>query len=373
MTTWPLQRDCTKFYGDPRGTDGKASAKWESENLVLVKCPWELRFEGKPVSGIRIHRKCADSLSRVLAAIWERLGRSQAEIDRIGMSVYGGSYNFRVMRGGKSLSMHAYGCALDFDPARNGIGNENPVMDRRVIEEFEREGWEWGGHWSRPDGMHFQAARTTAQPKRLAPVEPVLAAATPPSLPKPTPLPPATFPSAVYRPEVERLQTALKHLGYHEVGLIDGRLGSKTRGALLAFKADNSLPLTADVDDRTWAALARAKPRQAPNRDDIAVPPSSAAEVARYARVGGAGIAGAGALDAVLEPAGGLGGVIGWLTDAGDVLGMFGSVLQPFRDLAVALAGNWPLILIIAGAGLFLAGRRVFHDELESFRKGEWS
>lgn len=371
MTTWPLQRDCAKFYGDPRGKDGKASAKWERENLVLVKCPWQLRFAGKPVSGIRIHRKCAESLSRVLTAIWERLGRSQAEIDRIGMSVYGSSYVFRAMRGGKSLSMHSYGCALDFDPARNGLGNKTPAMDRRVIEEFEREGWEWGGHWSRPDGMHFQAARTKAQPKRLAPM---LTATTPPSVPRSTPLPPpASYPSAVYRPEVERLQTALKDLGYHEVGLIDGHWGSKTRGALLAFKADNGLPLIPTVDDLTWAVLARAKPRQAPDRDDIAVPPSAAAEVAHYAKIGGAGIAGVGTLDAVLEPAGGLGGVLGWLTGAGEAVGIFGSVLQPFRELAATLAGNWPLILIIAGAALFLAGRRVFRDELESFRNGEWS
>jgi len=36
----------------------------------------------------------------------------------------------------------------------------------------------------------------------------------------------------------------------------NGRWGSETRGALLAFKADNGLPLTPSVDDRTWAALA---------------------------------------------------------------------------------------------------------------------
>ena len=68
-----------------------------------------------------------------------------------------------------------------------------------------------------------------------------------------------------------------------------------------------------------------------------------------------------------------LAGHLVWLTDAGEAVGVFGRVLQPFRGLAVTLAGNWPLILIIAGAALFLAGRRVFRDELESFRKGEWS
>jgi len=133
------------------------------------------------------------------------------------------------------------------------------------------------------------------------------------------------------------------------------------------------LPLTPAVDDGAWAALARAKPREAPNREDIAVPPSAAAEVAHYAKIGGAGIAAVGALDAALEPAGGLAGVIGWMTEMGEAVGMFGSVLQPFRDLAATLAGNWPLLRMIAGAALFFAGRRVFRDKLESFRNGEWS
>jgi len=35
--------------------------------------------------------------------------------------------------------------------------------------------------------------------------------------------------------------------------------------------------------------------------------------------------------------------------------------------------GNWPLVLIIAGAALFLAGRRVLRDKLNSFRKADWS
>lgn len=169
MPVWPLQSAVVEFYGDPAISGGKASPKWEAASLILITCPWVLRYEGQPVRGIRIHRRCADSLARVLDDIWNTCGRSQAEIDRIGMSVYGGSFNPRPGRGLKTWSMHAYGCAVDFDPARNGLGDATPAMDRRVIEAFEREGWEWGGHWSRPDGMHFQAARTREHPPRLAP------------------------------------------------------------------------------------------------------------------------------------------------------------------------------------------------------------
>lgn len=357
MATWPLQRDCANFYGDPRGANGKASAKWESANLVLVACPWVLRYDGKPVKGIRIHRECAESLKRVLDAIWQRVGKSQAEIDRIGMSVYGGSYNFRAMRGGKSLSMHSYGCAIDFDPARNALGDKTPAMDRRVIEEFEREGWEWGGHWTRADGMHFQAARTRANPPRLKPASQA-----------------EPMPKVVSKTEIERLQTALKGLGYHEVGMIDGIMGSKTRGALLAFKADNGLPLMLDIDNATWAALSKAKPRPvAPERAVATEAPSEAAKAAKAAQVAGGAAVAVGATDAALKPAGGLSGVTEWLTGAGEAAGALQTVLSPLRDLAGLVAANWPVALLLGGVGLFFLGRRIFRDELESFRRGEWS
>lgn len=352
MKTWPLQRDCNKFYSDPRGANGKASAAWESANLTVVKCPWTLRYDGKPVSGIRIHKKCAESLTRVLDAIWQRVGKSQAEIDRIGMSIYGGSYNFRSVRGGSSLSMHSYGCAVDFDPPRNGLGNKHPAMDRRVIEEFEREGWEWGGHWSRADGMHFQAARTKANPTRLA------TGATP-------------LPKIIAKAEIERLQTALKGLGYHEVGQIDGIMGSKTRGALLAFKADNSLPLSDALTDATWIALSRASPRPvAPERAEATNPPSEAAKAARTAEKVGVTVAVVGAAETALQPAGGIKGVIESLGQASDTIK---TIAEPLKDLTGLMADNWMVAAIIGGVGLFFVGRHVFSDELSSFRRGEWS
>lgn len=373
MTTWPLQKDCAAYYGDPRGKDGGASAAWERSNLVTVKCPWVLRYDGKPVSGIRIHRKCADSLARVLDDIWQRCGRSQAEIDRIGMSTYGGSYNFRNKRGASSLSMHAYGCAVDFDPARNALGNHKPAMDRRVIEAFEREGWEWGGHWSRPDGMHFQAARTREKPKRLAPVAatkvPVIAVGDKKPAANAEP-----FPLAVYRPEVERLQWVLKDLGYHEVGLVDGKWGSRTRGALLAFKADNGLPLTPDVSDDLWAALAKAEPRKiAPEREAATEAPSEAAKAAKAAKTVGGTVAVVGAVETALSPFGGLSGIVGWISGVGDAASAIGNALSPIKQLAVSIIDNWPVVLVLGGIGLFFIGRSVFADELESFRNGEWS
>lgn len=161
MPTWPTQGECDSFYGNPRGRDGAASSWWEKENLVRISLPFAMTFGGKPVSGIRIHQKCAESLGRVLQAIWTASGHNQAVIEQWGMDKFGGSYSFRLMRGINRLSMHAYGCAVDFDVERNGLGDATPHFANcpLVLDAFAQEGWVWGGRWSRPDGMHWQAAR----------------------------------------------------------------------------------------------------------------------------------------------------------------------------------------------------------------------
>lgn len=159
---WPAQIDAVKFYGNPSGRLGMPSRSWEMANIVTVPTPWHLvtSWGGTLVKGIRIHRLCADSLTRALAAIWDTAGRDTGKIREWGMHLYGGGYNYRLIRGANRLSMHAFGCAVDFDPERNGFGDPTPYFARvpAVLAAFEGEGWTWGGRWKTPDGMHFQAA-----------------------------------------------------------------------------------------------------------------------------------------------------------------------------------------------------------------------
>lgn len=167
MQNWPSQSAAPQFYGaNNKLTKGVAGPdpKWEKDNLVTVPLPWKAVASWDhsiPIKGLRVHRLVADSLKRILASIWEGFDKSQKAIEIAGMHLVGGGYNWRQMRGISRLSMHAYGCAVDFDPDRNGLGDPTPAMDARVVAAFEAEGWEWGGRWSpqRRDGMHFQAAR----------------------------------------------------------------------------------------------------------------------------------------------------------------------------------------------------------------------
>lgn len=164
--TWPHQNEAPAFYGRnqrvARGVAG-ADPAWERQNLVLVPIPWKAVASWDPaqrIKALRVHKRCADSLGRVLARVWAEFGQSQKAIEVAGMHLVGGGYIWRAMRGGTRLSMHSYGAAVDFDPARNGLGDPTPAMDMRVVAAFEAEGWTWGGRWSprSRDGMHFQAA-----------------------------------------------------------------------------------------------------------------------------------------------------------------------------------------------------------------------
>lgn len=170
MVAWPLQKDCDSFYGNPRGKNGLPSRQWEVANLRIVPTPFRIYFLGKPAR-LRVHKRCADSFLMWLDAVWENAGKDQEKIHHWGMDNYGGAYNYRAMRGGRALSMHAYGCAVDFDAPRNGMGNKYPRLNqfrKEVIKPFLDLGGVWGGDWDGDgdtvderacDGMHFQFAR----------------------------------------------------------------------------------------------------------------------------------------------------------------------------------------------------------------------
>lgn len=63
------------------------------------------------------------------------------------------------------------------------------------------------------------------------------------------------------RQVVKSVQEQLDRLGYPEVGAVDGKWGTKTRAAVLAFRADNKLPITPTIDEALLAALMVAAPR----------------------------------------------------------------------------------------------------------------
>jgi hypothetical protein len=120
---------------------------WVSRNIVWAKVPV---FRGH----VLCHRLMIDQLRGALQEVVDR------GLDHlIDPTQYGGCWVPRHIdfNPARPLSMHAWGIAVDFNVSTNQLG-QVPQLDRRIVEVFERWGFAWGGHWKRPDGMHFELA-----------------------------------------------------------------------------------------------------------------------------------------------------------------------------------------------------------------------
>lgn len=159
------------FYGNPdKNQDGIADKDWEATNIVRIIPPYDLWYPddstGKLIKrktkfkALRVHRKCSESLMRILTRIKNET--TEEERFKYELDICGGVYNFRLMRSGRALSIHSWGAAIDLSHIINSYKKKyNPnsnMMPMKIVKIFEDEGWTWGGLWSTGDAMHFQAA-----------------------------------------------------------------------------------------------------------------------------------------------------------------------------------------------------------------------
>ena len=154
---WPLQSHAHKVFGVAGGPQCTAG---------VVKLPFKMKIAwdtSSTISSFRCHEKVAASIERALGRV--NSAYSSEDISKHGFDLFGGCYNYRTMRGGTSLSTHAYGIAIDFDPARNQLkwGRDRAYLANKDCEEFfkcwEAEGWVSLGRARNYDWMHVQAAQ----------------------------------------------------------------------------------------------------------------------------------------------------------------------------------------------------------------------
>jgi hypothetical protein len=152
---WPSQREVRSgksVFGAPGGS-----------KLVKVKPPYPLFYEGKPVEHIGVHEAVAEHVEAALREVLAVYGLER--IKALGLDQYGGCYNYRSTTGGSSLSMHAWGIALDWCPERNAYKTKAPAASLSAAdcvpwwEIWEKHGAVSMGRVYDKDWMHVQFAR----------------------------------------------------------------------------------------------------------------------------------------------------------------------------------------------------------------------
>jgi hypothetical protein len=149
-----------KYKAANDGTDSIViTDDWAKKNIVFVEIPQLKGFEWVPASGkIQFHRLAQKQLVNLFND-WEKAGL----MDRV--LTYGGSYVPRFVRGRPGvLSNHAFGSAFDINVAWNGLSRVPALVGekgcvRELVKLANKNGFYWGGHFSRLDGMHFEVAK----------------------------------------------------------------------------------------------------------------------------------------------------------------------------------------------------------------------
>lgn len=175
MPIWPNQSNMNGFYGNPdKNRDGQPDRDWVAANIIQIVPPYPLFYPLEKVVNNRktlvkrerqfktlsFHKKAADSLMYCLKQILENF--TPQEIQKYELDICGGTFVFRLMRNGRSLSIHSWGSAIDLSHLINWYGRKyDPnvgMMPMKAVDIFKKEGWTWGGRWRTGDAMHFQAA-----------------------------------------------------------------------------------------------------------------------------------------------------------------------------------------------------------------------
>ena len=142
-------------YGQPNET---GAGYLTTINLpYTMRLAWDLETN---VTRMRCHKKVANCFESVFNDLLEHYGFDK--IKELGIDLFGGCFNYRRMRNGTSWSTHAWGIAIDLDPARNKLRETSATARfarpeyKPMIDIFYCNGFESLGVEKNYDWMHFQ-------------------------------------------------------------------------------------------------------------------------------------------------------------------------------------------------------------------------
>lgn len=152
----PIDGEVEKVFGKPgdqnkRNTAGK------------VTFPFPFKYNGKDVKSFNCHELVAPVFQSMFNAAVNHYG--EEKYNKLRLDIWGGCYNPRKMRGGAGWSMHAWGVAVDLDPANNQLkwGKDRALFARPEYEDFwkivEAHKLVSLGRARNYDWMHIQCVR----------------------------------------------------------------------------------------------------------------------------------------------------------------------------------------------------------------------
>ncbi|MCL4692657.1 MAG: M15 family metallopeptidase [Candidatus Hydrogenedentes bacterium] len=150
-------RDARDRYGDVN----LVNATWPGEArwMVLFDVPHEIAAiwinestgRGMPTRRIYCNQDLVAPLHRALENL--RCAGLLSEL-----KTFDGCFEIRSVRGSyDKVSAHAYGLAIDLNATDNPTG-ATPKLTPQFVGCWEDAGFDWGGRFSRPNGMHFSYA-----------------------------------------------------------------------------------------------------------------------------------------------------------------------------------------------------------------------
>lgn len=144
-------------FGQPGNTD----------NFTTIPLPYPMRIAWDTkvrVQKMQCHELAADAFTNVFNQLLSHYGLQ--ELQKLGIDLFGGCVNVRLMRGSKTKwSRHAWGIAIDLDPARNGLKTKKPIAQfskveyKAMMDIFYSNGFLNYGIEKDYDWMHFELGK----------------------------------------------------------------------------------------------------------------------------------------------------------------------------------------------------------------------
>ncbi|MBM3417426.1 MAG: M15 family metallopeptidase [Bacteroidetes bacterium] len=137
------------------------------DNFTIIQLPYPMRIAWDlktQVTKMQCHELAEYRFLSVFKDLLTHYGWE--EIKKLGIDIFGGCVNVRLMRGSKTKwSRHAWGIAIDLDPARNGLKTSwaNSQFSKKEYEPmhqiFEMYGFLNYGKVKGFDSMHYELCK----------------------------------------------------------------------------------------------------------------------------------------------------------------------------------------------------------------------